>query len=441
MDPEPVNFIWSLLFLTLSAVVIFCQYSIIETPDLSIKLGDLPSRKSFLLEQMLLSSRQFALTMRVAYSFFFACYSYAFIGALYSMPQIIQLRATMGVYDIVLSMALTVTTAVLQLVFGRGVPRRLALKSPLTVTLKVVPIAKAISVMFTPFAICIERVIGFVVMLCGGDFYETTDNVTEDEICMLVTAGEESGTIEQTEKEMIHNVFKLGDSDVSELMTHRIDVIFCSINSTLEEVIDLAVTHGFSRLPVTGDSTDDIVGVLNTKDLLSMVTGSDEGFTVKKYLRRPMFVPESTKCDDLFAQLNTEKMQLAIVVDEYGGTSGIISMEDIIESVFGDISDEYDKTDKDVKQLSANTFTLDGNLSLDEVEQQLDCVLSNHYEDEQFETIGGLMLAMLDRIPHPSENATVTVSDIIFTVIECNERQILKLRAQKPQQITVSQPE
>lgn len=428
LDPEPVHYMWSILFLFLSSFIIFCQYCIVETPDLSIKKGDIPSQKSHLLKSILLSSRQFALSMRVGYSFFFMCYSYAFVGSIYTTPLVQGWYEHMEKWDILITVAIAIVSTLIQLTFGRGFPRRMALRASMKTTTFIVPVAKFFAVLFLPPAIFIENCVGLLMILTGGEFKEKRENVTEDEILMMLNVGEEHGTIEQSEKEMIHNVFDFGDRTASEIMTHRTEVVFCTTESTLSEIIKLGVQDGFSRLPVCGESSDDIVGILNTKDLLAMVTTPDKDFSVEKYMRKPIFVPQSTKCDDLFTQLNEEKTQIAIVVDEYGGTCGIVSMEDIIESVFGDIQDEYDDEEDESEKHSEHLFTLDGSMSIEDVEELLGCDLEQH-NDQEYETIGGMMLGFLDNIPAPDDRPTVNIGDFDFTVKESNSRQILRILA------------
>lgn len=255
---------------------------------------------------------------------------------------------------------------------------------------------------------------------------------TEEAIRLLVDVSEESGGIEQSEKDMINNIFEFDDRTASDIMTHRTDMRFIKEDCSLEELVSLAEHHGFSRIPVVQENIDDISGVLNIKDLLPLVLDAKRrrSFKVTKYMRTPLFVPESTRCHDLFAKLNSGRSQIAVVVDEYGGTSGIVTMEDLLESIVGNIRDEYDEEIIEATEITPDRYTLDGDLDLDEVSSLMDCDLEE-YIDDGYETIGGLIIAMLDRIPTAGEHPTITIDEVNFTVEDSSERQILKVLAER----------
>ncbi len=250
---------------------------------------------------------------------------------------------------------------------------------------------------------------------------------------MMVDVSEETGGIEAAEKEMILGVFDFADRTVDEIMTHRTDVTAAPEDATLEELVELAAEHGFSRIPIVGeDGLDDVLGILNVKDLLPLaVADRRKRFTLKGYLRPPFYVPESTKCRDLFAALNRQKTQIAVVVDEYGGTSGIVTMEDLLESIVGDIQDEYDNEEAEATAISQDRYTLDGDIDLMEVERLLGCSFAQCPNWDDYDTLGGLLIAMLDRIPAPGEHPSVEVEDIRFTVHKSNSRQILEVLAER----------
>ena len=204
------------------------------------------------------------------------------------------------------------------------------------------------------------------------------------------------------------------------------------LSATLEEAVALSTQFGFSRIPVTGeDGLDDILGLLYIKDLLPLIL-ADRGksFVLADYLRQPMFVPESTRCRDLFAQMSARKMQVAIVVDEYGGTSGLVTMEALLESIVGNIQDEYDNEEAEATPVGEDGYTFDGDIDLPEAERILGCILSPGSE-EDYDTLGGLMIGLLDRIPGPDEHPSVELSGFRFTVQQANERQILRVLAEK----------
>lgn len=258
---------------------------------------------------------------------------------------------------------------------------------------------------------------------------------TEVAIRMLVDVSEETGGIEAAEKAMINNIFEFDDRTASDLMTHRTDLAFVAEDCPLAQVVELAAQHGYSRIPVAGDSIDSISGILYVKDLLPLILDAKKrrAFRVKNYMRQPLFIPESTHCHDLFDMLKGGATQFAVVVDEYGGTSGIVTMEDLLESIVGSIRDEYDNELLEVTEITPDSYTLDGDLDLDEVASLMDCDLEQ-YIDDGYETIGGLIIALLDRIPTAGEHPSLLVDGVTFTVTESNERQILKILAQRPEE-------
>ncbi len=293
--------------------------------------------------------------------------------------------------------------------------------------------AAAIVALFTPLAWFTEKMVALVLALFGIRDLDQPENVTEEEIRMMVDVGEETGGIEAAEKEMILGVFDFADRTVDEIMTHRTDVIAAAEDVTLEELVALAGEHGFSRIPVVGeDGLDDILGILNVKDLLPLaVADRRKRFSVKAYVRPPYYVPESTKCRDLFATFNQQKNQIAVVVDEYGGTSGIVTMEDLLESIVGDIQDEYDNEAQEITAISQDRYTLDGDVDLTEVSRLLGCSFEERSDWEDYDTLGGLLIAMLDRIPSPGEHPAVELDGVRFAVQKSNSRQILEVLAER----------
>lgn len=254
----------------------------------------------------------------------------------------------------------------------------------------------------------------------------------EEEIKTLMEENSENGQLDEAQKNMIDNVFEFDDRTVSEIMTHRTDCKVLNINDSLQEVLDLAIRHGYSRLPVYGDDIDDIVGVLYVKDLLVLLTQDEEArasFNVKKFMRKPVFVPFSRRCIDLFSDLTDQKVQMAIVVDEYGGTYGIVTMEDLLESIVGNMQDEYDNEALEITETGENEYNVAGWVSIDEIERLFDIELP----EDAFEsdTIGGVVTEILGKIPSPDEEVAVEVEGIEIKVLESNEKCIDLLHCRK----------
>lgn len=444
MDPDTANpfpdngtfFLLFLFFLALGGFVVLCQNCLVELRDQKLKWASgEPDADPALRRAARLLERpgRFVSATRAAYTFCHLC-AVAFLAQwAWSLPVFGHpfWQGKMG--DLLENLIITLAGVAFIMVFSRGVPRRLATRYAEALTPALIGPAAAIVALFSPLAWFVEKAVALVVLPFGIRGQDLPENVTEEEIRMMVDVSEETGGIESTEKEMILGVFDFADRTVDQIMTHRTDVIAAEEDIGLEELVALAEEHGFSRIPVIGgDGMDDILGILNVKDLLPLaVADRRKKFTVKSFLRPPFYVPESTKCRDLFARLNQQKTQIAVVVDEYGGTSGIVTMEDLLESIVGDIQDEYDNEEAEATAISQDRYTLDGDIDLAEVGRLLDCSFAEREDWEDYDTLGGLLIAMLDRIPAPGEHPAVVVDGVRFTVRKCNGRQILEVLAEK----------
>lgn len=332
-----------------------------------------------------------------------------------------------GVATVVITLALSYFT----LVFGELVPKRVAMQKSEKVSFAVCGILKMVKTISKPFIVLLSASTNAVVKLFGCDPNKNDDTLTQEEIMMMVDAGEEKGVIEESEREMISNIFDFDDITVDEIMTHRTDV--CAVENTMpiKEVVELSIEEGYSRIPVYEDDIDNILGIIYVKDLLKFA-GHEYPSDVKlsDIMHEPYFVPENKKCSDLFDELCAQKLQIAVIADEYGGTSGIVTMEDLLESIVGNIQDEYDDEDDEMVQVNDTTFTVDGTTTIIEASDLLDIELP----EGDYETVSGLMLDKLERIPRQGEHPVVTVNGITFTVEKVEDRRIARIRIEKPTQ-------
>lgn len=308
------------------------------------------------------------------------------------------------------------------------VPYRVACRHPEEVSVALARLCWLVACVMRPFMLFNGMLSRGIARLFGVHTDEEPEEATEEEIRMMVDVGSEKGAIEQSEKDMINNIFEFDDRSVSEVMTHRTDMTAVSKTASLEEIADLAVETGFSRIPVYDDDIDDIMGIIYVKDLLRLIGRHEEDFDAQKYMRPALFVPENMSCVDLFAQFKQKKVMVAIAVDEYGGTAGIVSMEDLLESIVGNLQDEYDDEEEEISQLSDNCWSLDGTVSIDDVERLLDVEFD---EDTDYDTIGGLLTEALGRLPEPGEHPSVLLEGIQFTVLLVEERRIARIRAER----------
>ena len=314
------------------------------------------------------------------------------------------------------------------IVNGKIIPRKLGIYRSETIAYSVAGSLQFMINLLYPYLILLTAVSNFVVLLFGVPAHIDEKPVTEDEILMMVDASGEKGVIEESEADMIANIFEFGDTTASEAMTHRTDVEALEYTSTVTQAVAFALQNGFSRIPVYKDDLDNIQGVLYVKDLLKFVGNVDQCDTPIYMLMRPAcYIPETKKLRELFYEMTETKVQMAVVVDEYGGTSGIITMEDLIESILGNIQDEFDNEDEEISRVNDNTFTVDGTTSIYEVSDLLDVELP----EGDYDTLAGYIVSTLGRIPTEDEHPTVTFENILFTVEQVADRRIAKVRVVK----------
>ena len=329
-----------------------------------------------------------------------------------------------GIINGVSVVVITLITSYFSLVLGELAPKRIGMQIPEKVAFKVVGILLFIAKAAKPFVKVLAFSTNAIVRLLGFDPNANEEQVTEEEIRMMVDVGEEKGVIEFTQKEMIDNIFEFDDLDVGDIMTHRTEMTAIEVTRSLREVAELAVENGYSRIPVFEDDPDSIVGILYAKDLLKFV-GHDipEDLTISQVMRKALYVPETQSCGDLFKSMNESRTQFAIVVDEYGGTAGIVTLEDVIESIVGNIQDEYDDEEEEIRQINETTFTVDGTTDLDEINE----LVGTDLPEGDYDTLGGFVISLLGYLPSESNEELPIVAEyenLRFTILSLDERRI-----------------
>ena len=271
----------------------------------------------------------------------------------------------------------------------------------------------------------------------GSKSHQEKQQEAEEEILSLVEEGQEKGVIGDSTKNIIENVFDFDDTTASEIMTHRTEVTAIERNASLPEIVATAIDSGFSRIPVYKGDIDSIVGVLYVKDLLPFVGKTiPSGKKLSKLMREAEFVPESKRCGDLFTEMTEKRVQMMFVSDEYGAVSGLVTIEDLLESIVGNIQDEYDDEEEDIVQLDEKTFNFDGTTDIEEVEETLDIEIP----EGEFDTLGGLIMSELDRMPE--EKDEIVYLGYKFIVEEMDERRIDRVRIEKlPEEERISEGE
>lgn len=373
-----------------------------------------------------LATIQVAITLAGLLSSAFAADKYAdfFTGLIMSATGgIIGEAAVHTIVLVILTMILSYVT----LVFGELVPKRIAMHYPERIAYSIGGVLSFFYKVFRPFVGLLGASTNGILRLFGINPKEEPESATEENIRMMLDAGNEKGTIEESEKEMINNIFEFDDRTVGEVMTHRMDLTAVELSLPIAEAVDLAISDGYSRMPVYEDTIDNIKGIIYAKDLLALI--GEKNFAQRKvsdFLRPVSFIPESNSCREAFFEFQQKKIQIAVVVDEYGGTAGIVSMEDLIESVMGNIQDEYDDEEAEYSRIDEDNFDFEGTMLLDDVAE----ILNIEFPDElDYDTLGGFITDMLGRIPEESEHPVVTYQNVEFTVIRTEEHRIEKVHA------------
>jgi len=308
------------------------------------------------------------------------------------------------------------------LIFGEIGPKIYAARASDSFALAVAPVILFLSRIFTPLIWLVERISPKFGM--GKEICEPA--VTEEEIKEWIDVGKEDGTIEQGEQDMLYSVLEFADTTAREIMTPRVDVILMEDTVTFEEAIRIFNETGFSRIPVYHDQIDNITGILNVKDVFSAMVSHRKDSTIKEVMYDPMFVPETKKIDDLLKELQVHRVQMAIVIDEYSSFVGIVTVEDILEEIVGDILDEYDKEEPEIQNISEGVFAVDAQMWVDDINERMELNLP---VDESYETIGGLIIDRLGHIPlHPGEKIEINDGKISLVVMQMHGRRIVKVK-------------
>jgi putative hemolysin len=253
---------------------------------------------------------------------------------------------------------------------------------------------------------------------------ETTGIVTEDELKILVDAGQEEGLLEQGERRMIYSIFELGDTLAREIMVPRIDVLALDVETTLIEAVDALLASGYSRVPVFEESIDHIQGLLYAKDLLKVWREGNHVGSLRDLLRRAYFVPEAKKVDELLTEMQSQRVHMAVVVDEYGGVAGVVTLEDIIEEILGEIQDEYDQAEElPFQKIGEGEYLFRGRIDLDDFNE----IVDSHLPTDEADTLGGYIYSRIGRVPTTGE--TVQADNLLLTVEQVSGRRIRKVRA------------
>lgn len=413
-----------------------CEYAVTEVKDSRVReLEDDSSayrRLARLIGQpqkLLLSFKMYRSLSIVLITAIAALLCDAAVGAMITAAENSTLRLVLrvGVIAVLAAVVSCLMTVVTELL-----PERLVEKRTERFALMNAGAVGIVMTLMTPFT---ALSYGLNFLLCKLFGLKTTlvqDTVTEEEIRLLVEAGNETGAIEESEREMINNIFEFDDVTVADVMTHRTDFVSVDLNAKIGDIVYLAINEGFSRIPVYEGTVDSILGIIYVKDLLCLVGCEHcEDFTLRNFLREVLFVPDTGKCRDVFQQMRRKKQHMAIVVDEYGGTAGLVTMEDLLEEIVGNIQDEYDNEAAELEQVADAEYIVDGAADPEEILPKLGATVP---EENCYETMSGLVVDILGRIPTDGETPSVEYQRLRLTVLETEDNWISKLKVEQQEQ-------
>ena len=318
---------------------------------------------------------------------------------------------------------ITLILSYFTLVFGELVPKRVAMKNYEKIAYGTVGVIRFIAIITSPFVKLLTASTNLISKVFGVSAQDE-EVVTEEEIRMMVDVGEEKGAIEEEERELINNVFEFNDKVVSEVMIHRTDIYAVDIKSTISDLIDDLDALKYSRIPVYEDTIDEIKGIVYTKDLIKYLK-KQKDVKMKTMMHDALFVSENKPINELFKEMQKHKVQMAIVVDEYGGTSGIITMEDILEELVGNIFDEYDEVEQDYEKIDDNTYLINGDVTIYDLKK----ILGIKIPEGEYDTLSGYLIELMGRIPEDDENPVIETEKVTYKIEEYEDKRILKVKA------------
>jgi len=422
------------ILILLNAFFAASEIALISLNDARIRsLADKGDVKAARIEKLMDEPSRFLATIQIGITlagFLASAFaSETFAGPLVRVLQEAGVGWPTGVLKTISMIVITILLSYFTLVLGELVPKRVAMKKAQPIAYFSIGPLQFLSAVTKPVVSLLSLSTNFVVRLFGIDPHDEDDEVTEEEIRLMVDIGEETGAIHEMEKRMINNIFEFDNKTVGNIMTHRTDIVALPADADLQEVLQVVNTEKFSRIPVYEGNLDNIVGMLYAKDLFQFLSeGSNRGgFSLLKIVRPPYFVASSKPTDQLFREMQRRKTHIAVIIDEYGGTAGLVTIEDLLEEIVGNIFDEYDEEEKDFEQIDDNTFLIRGTADLDEVQELLQVKLPV----DDYETLSGFVIGQLGRIPGRKDKPSIEYEGLIMKVEEVEEKRVSVVKVSK----------
>src|SRR5581483_450772 len=320
------------------------------------------------------------------------------------------------------------------LIFCEITPKTAAVQNPWRWARVLVGPVRGVAWLLKPVVGLLSAITSLFVRMMGGQV-KHGPFVTEEELRLLLSVGEEEGVLEEEETEMINSIFEFADTTVREVMVPRIDMVTLPNDATVTDAVDVALQGGFSRIPVYEASVgvDEITGILYTKDMLKQMREGHDNYPIRDLVRPAYFVPETKKLDDLLREIRQNRTHMVMVVDEYGSIAGLVTIEDLVEEIVGDIKDEYDHEENLYEQVTDNEYVFDAKISI----YDFNDLMKTRLDDTDYETLGGFVYAQLDKIPTTGD--TITFEGMTFTVLATRGRRILKIRVERKPEVSPEQ--
>ncbi|ERI89538.1 hypothetical protein HMPREF1982_04612 [Clostridiales bacterium oral taxon 876 str. F0540] len=437
MESEPDSILLQMFFIFI-LVLINAFFAASEIAVISLNktkinyMANEGNKKAKLLIKLLEEPSKFLATIQVGITLagFLASASAAVSISQYLAKFIDKIGITIiaGASDEISLILVTIILSFFTLVLGELLPKRIALQNSEGIAMFVARPILVISKITLPFVKVLTASTNFFGRIFNVKNEDTEEEVTEEEIRMMIDVGEENGVLNETEKEMIDGIFEFDNTLAKEIMTPRTNVFTLDIETPVKEIIDKVLEEQYSRIPVYEDETDNIIGILFMKDLFIAITETKpEEICVRDLLRQAYFVPETKNIDILFRELQKSKNHMAILIDEYGGFSGIVTIEDLIEEVMGNIFDEYDEdyeSSEYIQKMDNSTYIVNGMVGIDEINEKL----SINLPSEHFDTVGGFVIDLLGSIPKENEEPVVEYENLVIKVEKINEKRIELLK-------------
>ncbi len=335
----------------------------------------------------------------------------------------IQIATNRNISQSVSVFTATLITTIIIVIFGETVPKNIGAYRPERVAMFLHYFFMVFWYILSPFVVALSHVTNGILRLLRIKPTSLKVFETPEEVMSMIELGEREGIIEKNEQKMIFSIFEFGDTIVSDIMTPRVDIVALPTSATMEEILNRITTSNHSRIPVYEDQIDNIVGILYVKDLFKIFLNKvDVSVNLKDIIRSAHFVPETKRVDELFNEMQKNKIQIALVFDEYGGLSGLVTIEDILEEIVGEIMDEYEKEEKLCEKIGENAYLISGALSIEEFNENFDA----DFSDEEASTIGGIVLEKLGRLPYPGEE--INIGNFKFIISKIRDRRIVQVK-------------